>query len=75
VWTVLINSIARKKPDITKLLIDAGANVDLKDKHEQCALIHSTGFNFPEIVKSLINAGAKLDQLDGFKSSALYYAA
>ena len=48
--------------EVTKLLLEKGADLNLKDdKYGLSPLIHAVMGNFPEIVRLLLKAGAKID--------------
>ena len=65
VWAKLGDELiqAAKVGDIAevKSLIEAGADVNYKDKYGYTALIYSTNFGDTEIADILISAGANLD--------------
>lgn len=58
-------------PEIVKMLINAGADLNLTNSFGYTALMFASHYNTPEIVSLLINAGAKLDLQDKDNDTAL----
>ena len=61
--------------EITKLLIDAGANVDQKDSAGNTALMGVTYKGNVEIAKVLIDSGADVNAINFNNATPLIYAA
>jgi len=62
--------------EVTKLLLEKGADLNLKDdKYGLSPLIHAVMGNFPEIVRLLLKAGAKIDICSSQGDSTLKVAA
>ncbi|MDR1318064.1 MAG: ankyrin repeat domain-containing protein, partial [Treponema sp.] len=72
--TALIDSTSGKCREIMKELIDAGADVNLKSRSGQSALIIAVGLNDEESVEMLLKAGAGADDPDSLGASARTYA-
>ncbi|MBX3720261.1 MAG: ankyrin repeat domain-containing protein [Turneriella sp.] len=58
--TALLGAAARGKTEIVRLIIDAGATLDL-ESHSYTALNSSAQSGHTEVVKLLLKAGAKID--------------
>jgi len=67
-WTALMESTARSNKEIVKILIDAGADVEVLNKHGSNALMMSDNL---EIVQILIDAGADVNATDWLGFTAL----
>jgi hypothetical protein len=72
--TPLIDSAMGRHKDVIKTLIEAGADVNIKNKDGQTALIIVVGAGDIEIVEMLVKAGADPDIEDAFGVSARMYA-
>jgi hypothetical protein len=72
--TALIDSAMERHKDVIKTLIEAGAEVNVKNGDGQTALIIVVGAGDAEIVEMLVNAGADPDIEDDFGVSARMYA-
>ena len=72
--TPLISAIFFIKPKIAKLLIDYGADVNLKTKLTRSPLMIASGKGNLEMVKILVNHGADLNTRDEKNFTALYHA-
>ena len=72
--TALIDSAMGRHKDAIKTLIDAGADVNIKNGDGQTALIIVVGAGDTEIVDILVKAGADPDIEDAFGVSARMYA-
>ena len=60
--------------EITKLLIDSGADLNAKNRYGNTALIRSVLSKSPETAKLLIEAGADLNIQNDFSDTALIKA-
>ena len=63
-WTALLEAIilgdgGRRHTEIVRLLVDAGADVNLPDKEGVTPLAHAKCKNYNDIIKILENYGAK----------------
>ncbi|KIY02698.1 uncharacterized protein Z520_01163 [Fonsecaea multimorphosa CBS 102226] len=58
--------------EVVKILVDAGANIDLQDKYGESALLKASGRGFDKVI--LIDAGANIDLQDEYGKSALLKA-
>jgi hypothetical protein len=72
--TPLIDSAMGRHKEVIKILIDAGADVNIKNGDGQTALIIVVGAGDVEIVEILVKAGADPDIEDAFGVSARMYA-
>ncbi len=72
--TALIDACTGKAIDIVRDLIAAGAEVNLKSKDGQSALIIAVGLNEEECAAELLKAGANPDDSDALGASARKYA-
>jgi uncharacterized protein len=72
--TALIDSAMERHKDVIKTLIEAGADVNVKNGDGQTALIIVVGAGDAEIVEILVKAGADPDIEDDFGVSARMYA-
>jgi ankyrin repeat protein len=61
--------------ELAKMLIDAGADLNAKDKSEETSLHKAISYNLPEIVKMLIDAGADVNAENFAKQTPLHLAA
>ena len=64
-WTALLEAIilgdgGTRHTEVVRMLVDAGADVNLADKEGVAPLAHAKHKNFTEIVKILEQAGAKM---------------
>ena len=62
-------------PEIARVLIDAGADLNIQNDDGRTALYVSAYWNRPEITKMLIDAGADLNIQTEYGSTALHYCA
>jgi uncharacterized protein len=69
--TALGNTVSE---DIAKMLVDAGADIELSDPHGTTPLMKWAGDNEVGNVKVLIQGGAKIDRQDLDGRTALMYA-
>ncbi|MCR5401249.1 MAG: ankyrin repeat domain-containing protein, partial [Treponema sp.] len=73
-YTPLMDAVWRKNEEITKLLIDKGADVNVINKEGQTMIILSVGSENLEITRLLCQAGADADIQDQMGMSAYGYA-
>jgi len=73
--TALVDSVMRKQHGIMDVLINAGADLDIKSKDGQTALIVAVGAGDERMVEALLKAGADPDISDNMGVSARKYAA
>ena len=66
-------SVLRKNIEITNLLLDAGADIEIKsrDGFDSTPLIWAAFWGIPEMVELLVESGADLEAVDAFGTSAL----
>ena len=65
-----------ENPEVTKLLLDAGADVNARDKNGCTPLIWAAVFNEnPEVTKVLIDAGANVNARSEYGTTPLMHAA
>jgi ankyrin repeat protein len=75
-WTALHFCASRNHPEIARMLIDAGADLNIQDTDDDWTALHWCAIhNHPEIAKMLIDAGADLNIQDTDGSTALHYCA
>jgi ankyrin repeat protein len=72
VWPVIMEPIIANKPEFLGILLDAGANVRVKDANKMTPLMYARS---ARIVKLLLGAGAEVDAIDAFGLHALHYIA
>lgn len=73
-WTSLMETPKRNLPEVAKLLIEAGANVDAKNNDGLSTLMIASMIGSTEIVKSLIDAGCDVNAKSNKGRSSLLYA-
>ena len=73
--TALSQAVANGNLEVVDVLINAGADVNLKNHSGHTALMAITGSTTEEIVRALIDAGVKTDLRDDDGKDALHYAA
>lgn len=73
--TPLITAAALGKTEATKILIDAGADLNYKNADGSTALHTAAAFDKTEIAKILINAGIDLNSQNNDGATALHTAA
>jgi hypothetical protein len=73
--SALIDACTGKAIDIVKDLIASGADVNIKSKDGQSALVIAVGLNDEESAAELLKAGANADDPDALGASARKYAA
>lgn len=59
-WTLLMNAASRGYADVVKILVEAGADVNAKDKYNLTASIVAEGKHRQKIIRLLHKAGAKI---------------
>jgi ankyrin repeat protein/uncharacterized protein YdcH (DUF465 family) len=70
------NSVEEKtKRTIAQLLIDSGADLNVKDKYGTSPLIFAVRHGDLEMVQSMVEKGAALEACDAHNETALYHAA
>jgi len=72
--TAIFDAALGKYKDLVKVLVEAGADVNVQSKDNQTALIVAAGAGDDEIVEMLFRAGADPDIKDCLGSSARNYA-
>jgi len=70
----LFTACVKNQPNIVKLLIEAGANVNAKNDDNFTSLMFTSYNGYEEIVKLLIDTGANVSAQDKRKYTALIYA-
>lgn len=75
-WGALHWCVSRSKPEIAKILIEAGADVNIQDNDEQeTPLQKCAASGREEIAKMLIDAEADVNMQDKLNSTALHFCA
>ena len=67
----LITAAVFNKPEMAKLLIDAGADINFQNNDGSTALISAAFFGRPEIVKMLLDKGADKTIKNKYNTTAL----
>ena len=69
-WSALLCAVAQKHADLVKVLIDAGADIETRDKESWTPLMYACKNGSQPIVKMLVEAGAEVRaaQKDGYTS-------
>jgi ankyrin repeat protein len=70
----LIDALGVEKKDIVRLLIDAGADLNFKNRNGQTALIVAIGSRASDIADLLIESGADMSVKDSLGMNAASYA-
>ncbi len=73
--TPLITTAALGEPEAAQILIDAGANINAKNKDGSTALITAAAFGKTKVAEVLIKAGAYLNIQNNDGSTALHTSA
>jgi serine/threonine-protein phosphatase 6 regulatory ankyrin repeat subunit B len=73
-WTALIAVSVQGNPDIVKLLLDNGADMNAKDEKGNTALFHASGRGHAEIVEMLLDNEADMNAKDKNGQTALIEA-
>ena len=74
-YALFDDAVRAGNPEIVRLLINAGADVDASNDFGSTPLLRAVEVVNLEIVELLLNAGADVDASDDFKSAPLLYAA
>ncbi len=72
--TALAQAVASGNREIVTILLNAGADVNVKNKHGRTALMYAADRTSAEIIRDLINAGAKIELRDQGGWTALHHA-
>lgn len=67
-------AIEEKKQNVVKVLLEFGANVDVKDNHKQTPLFYAALFKQAEIAEMLLKAGANVNAKDDENMMPINYA-
>ena len=68
--------VYRKRKDIILFLIEAGADVNIREPHNGDSVLHEAAYgNQPEIIQLLIDAGADIEAKNKYYARPLHYAA
>jgi hypothetical protein len=73
--TALGGAVSRGNPELVQVLINAGADPNVKNGSEQTALMRLNERSSVEIVRALLDAGAKVNHKDEDGDTALHEAA
>jgi ankyrin repeat protein len=73
-WSALVMASYWNHPEVVKLLIRSGADLNIRGDGGKTALIFASRFNNIEVVKLLIRSGADLNIRDNWGSTALIWA-
>jgi ankyrin repeat protein len=71
-WTILHYTVFYNRIEIAKIMIDAGADVNIKNEDGDSPLHFSAYYDRYEISKMLIDAGADLDMQEDSGKTALH---
>lgn len=63
-WTVLHYAAIRNKPQLVRILIDKGADINVQSKYKRTALHYAAMFEHSDIVRILVEAGADSTVVD-----------
>ena len=63
-FTPLIYAVVKDNLDVVKVLVDAGADLNMQDKTGWTTLMFAVGKDNPDMVKVLVDAGADLNMQD-----------
>jgi hypothetical protein len=74
-WSALSQAVSKGNREIVDILLNAGANVNLRNRRGHTALMNGSESTTQDIVWALIDAGAKIDLQDEDGKSALHYMA
>ena len=74
-WSALVCAVRQKHADVVQVLIDAGADIEARDKSSRTPLISSCEKGELPIVKMLVEAGAKVRATDKKGGTCLIMAA
>jgi TonB family protein len=73
-WSALMYALKGGHDDIVKILVDAGANVRLKNNDEESALHIAAKYGRSEATRLLLDAGADISTYDATGRTPLYRA-
>ena len=73
-YTAVMDAVWRKNPDVTKYLIDSGADLSVISSDGQSILVLAVGNGNTKIIDMLLASGADPDIKDGMGMSARQYA-
>ncbi len=74
-WIPLHDAAMQGDPQIVRLLINAGANINAQDKEEKWTPLHdAVRMNHPQIVQMLLDTGANPLIKDKWRKTPKYYA-
>ncbi len=73
-WTALIGAALEGHSEITKVLLDNGANVNDKDEDGITALMRAAYKGYSEVTKVLLKCGANPDITDDYGKNTWNYA-
>jgi len=72
--TALMFCATYRRPELARVLLDRGANVDAKNRTGMTALHLAAWNHCAPVVRMLIDAGAAVDQVDDSGNTALHHA-
>ena len=72
--STLITAIKNKRPEVAKLLVSYGADVDGRNKYEQTALMLASYYGYSDLARALLQAGADANAKSGYEQTALMLA-
>ncbi len=73
-YTALMFAVENHNKILVKMLIDAGANLDIQENRKYTALMFATQRNYKKIITMLINAGADVNKQDSNLQTALMFS-
>ncbi|MEM1009073.1 MAG: ankyrin repeat domain-containing protein, partial [Myxococcota bacterium] len=74
-WSSIFYTISGNHAELTKQLIEAGANIDQEDEIGRTPLLVAFGESAMEVVETLVEAGANVHSLDTRQQSTLHWSA
>lgn len=74
-WTVLHRAARYGHVEVIKAMLEAGADLEIRDYNTMTPLHWMTNYGWIEMVKFLIELGASLEALDYFGFTPLHWAA